>query len=100
MNARVTPAEAALLMPQSMSMAPQMHEALRHQSDVAADRRKALHGLTARLAAAFQALRGGLTELRQRRETIAQLRALSDRELADIGISRGTIPAMVVTKAR
>jgi uncharacterized protein YjiS (DUF1127 family) len=34
-----------------------------------------------------------LTALRQRRETIAQLRALSDRELADIGLDRGAIPA-------
>jgi uncharacterized protein YjiS (DUF1127 family) len=50
-------------------------------------------GLAQGIAAAVHGLRAVLTALRQRRETIAQLRALSDRELADIGLDRGAIPA-------
>lgn len=48
---------------------------------------------TGRLSALIRGLRGALTAMRQRRETIAELRALSDRELADIGLSRGAILA-------
>ena len=62
---------------------------------VVAEARDARARVIARgLLAAVRSLRLGLTALRQRRETIAQLRALSDRELADIGVDRGAILAV------
>ena len=51
------------------------------------------------LFAAVRVLREFLTAMRERRETIAQLRALSDRELADIGLNRGAIPAVAANDA-
>ena len=48
-------------------------------------------GLMLSLAHAFRAL----SEWSQRRRTMAELNALSDRELADIGITRGDIGAIV-----
>lgn len=44
-------------------------------------------GLMLSLANAFR----GLAERARRRRTIAELNALSDRELADIGLTRGEI---------
>jgi len=44
-----------------------------------------------RLKGMIRTLRVALTALRTRRETIEALRALSDRELADIGLTRGGI---------
>lgn len=48
-------------------------------------------GLMLSLAHAFRAV----SEWSQRRRTVAELNALSDRELADIGITRGDIGAIV-----
>ena len=59
---------------------------------VAEARNARARGLAHGLLAAVRTLRDILAVFRQRRETIAQLRALSDRELADIGLSRGAIP--------
>jgi uncharacterized protein YjiS (DUF1127 family) len=42
---------------------------------------------------AFDRLRAGYRRGRQRREGLAQLRAMSDRELRDIGLSRSQIRA-------
>lgn len=63
------------------------------RSLVAEARAARSRGLARGLSAAFRGLREILTALRMRRETIAQLRALSDRELSDIGLDRGAIPA-------
>lgn len=88
MNSRITPAEAALLMPFSSGEPP---EAQRIRAIVAEARRARDAALAARILAAFRGLRAMMTALRQRRETVAELRALSDRELADIGLSRSGI---------
>lgn len=65
----------------SVETATMLAEARRHRS----------LGLARGLLSAFHALRQVLTTLRERRETIAQLRSLSNRELADIGLTRGSI---------
>ena len=72
MTARITSAETALLMP---SPSP-----------------RGLKGL-------LHSLRAAVTAIRMRHETIAQLRALSDRELADIGLSRGGIAGVAAPQA-
>jgi uncharacterized protein YjiS (DUF1127 family) len=58
---------------------------------VAEGRGRSSLALARGLQAGFNALRQALTALRLRRETIMQLRALSDRELKDIGLNRGAI---------
>lgn len=89
MNSRITQADAAL-MPFTPAEAP---DAQRVRAIVAEARRARDAALAARLKRAFHGLRALMTALRQRRETIERLRALSDRELQDIGLSRAGIPA-------
>jgi len=86
---RITSAEAALLMP----TAPRNAEAERIEAVIAEARQARDAALAARITGFFQTLRAALTAIRTRRETIEQLRALSDRELADIGLTRGSITA-------
>ncbi|MBX9752916.1 MAG: DUF1127 domain-containing protein [Roseococcus sp.] len=86
---RITPAEAALLMPRS----PRNAEAERIQAIIAEAREARDRAIAARITGLFHGLRAALTALRTRRETIEQLRALSDRELADIGLTRSSITA-------
>lgn len=86
---RITPAEAALLMPRS----PRNVEAERIQAIIAEAREARDRALAARISGFFRGLRAALTAIRTRRETVEQLRALSDRELADIGLVRGNITA-------
>lgn len=88
MNSRITPAEAALLMPFS---ANESRDAQRVRAIVAEARRNRDAFLADRIRGAFHGLRALMTALRRRRETIEQLRALSDRELADIGLNRAGI---------
>lgn len=89
---RVTPAEAALLMPLSSNHgAPRNTQAERIETILAEARQARDVALAARISGFFHALRAGLTAIRTRRETIEQLRILTDRELADIGLTRGTI---------
>jgi uncharacterized protein YjiS (DUF1127 family) len=81
MTPRITSAETALLMPYS---AP--------RQDVPGDfRPAAAPGAFDGLKRLVHGLRATLTAMRLRRETIAQLRELSDRELADIGLNRSGI---------
>jgi len=47
------------------------------------------------LAAAARRLRAGLVAARRRRQAIAELRRLDDRLLADLGVERDAIPALV-----
>lgn len=86
---RITPAEAALLMPGT----PRNAEAERIETILAEARQARDVALAERITGFFNTLRAALTAIRTRRETIEQLRTLSDRELADIGLTRGNIPA-------
>jgi uncharacterized protein YjiS (DUF1127 family) len=86
---RITPAEAALLMPS----APRDAKAERIEAIIAEAREARDRALADRINGFFHGLRTALTAIRTRRETIEQLRALSDRELADIGLVRGNIMA-------
>lgn len=86
---RITPAEAVLLMPRS----PRNAEAERIQAIIAEAREARDRAIAERIRGFFHGLRAALTAIRTRRETIQQLRALSDRELADIGLTRGSITA-------
>lgn len=86
---RITPAEAALLMPRL----PRNAEAERVAAIIAEARQARDRALAERITGFFHGLRAALTAIRTRRETIEQLRALSDRELADIGLTRGSITA-------
>ncbi|WPB86645.1 DUF1127 domain-containing protein [Sediminicoccus rosea] len=94
---RITPAEAVLLMPQSsLHGAPRNAEAERIAAIIAEARQARDRALAERIRGFFHGLRAVLTALRTRRETIEQLRAMSDRELADIGLTRGNITATAV----
>jgi uncharacterized protein YjiS (DUF1127 family) len=89
MDSRITPAEAALLMPRATPARPS--EAADIAAAIAEARRVRDEALFARVGAFFTAIAEGLTALRRRGQTIAELRALSDRELNDIGVRRGNI---------
>jgi uncharacterized protein YjiS (DUF1127 family) len=80
MNARVAKEEMALLLPASLNFSPAADDGLR-LSEAAHDASGSKPGLFRRLAHAF-------AEFRQRRAVLAELSLLSDRELADIGLSR------------
>lgn len=94
MTSRITPAEA-LMMPsakrnaQADGISAIISEA-RYARDAA---------IAARFRGFFRGIRTALTSLRTRRETIEQLRSLTDRELADIGLSRSGITAAVSAAA-
>ncbi len=88
---RITPAEAVLMMPR----APRNAEAERIETTLAEARHARDAALAARITGFFHTLRTALTALRERRDTIEQLRILSDRELADIGLTRASIRATV-----
>lgn len=92
---RITPAEAVLLMPSP----PRNAEAERIDAIIAEAREARDAALAARIRGFFLALRSAVTALRNRRETIEQLRILSDRELADIGLTRGGITAAAIAAA-
>ena len=92
---RITSAEAALLMP----AAARNLRAERIEAIIAEARHARSTALAARINGFFQALAGALTAIRNRRETIAQLRSLSDRELNDIGLSRAGIVAAAAAAA-
>jgi len=84
---RITPAEAALMMPSL----PRNAEAERIHAIIAEARQARDAELASRVTGFIRMLRGALTAIRTRRDTVERLRALSDRELADIGMSRGNI---------
>lgn len=89
MNSRIISAEAALLMP----FAPRNDKADEVARLIAEARHARDAAFAARISGFFNGLRNSLNAMRARRETIEQLRGLSDRELADIGISRSGIAA-------
>ena len=80
-------------MPSPAAPSTQMPTTAEIRGRVATGRDARSRTLAQGLRAGIHALRAALTALRLRRETIAQLRLLSDRELADIGLDRGAIPA-------
>jgi uncharacterized protein YjiS (DUF1127 family) len=89
MNSRITPAEAAMLMP--FATPRRTADAERIQAIVAEARRARDAALAERFLGFFHGLRAALTALRSRRETIEELRALSARQLTDIGVAPGNI---------
>jgi uncharacterized protein YjiS (DUF1127 family) len=93
MDSRITPAEAALLMPAARPALPS--EAADIAAAMAEARREREVAFLSRIGGFFRALAEGLATLRRREQTIAELRALSDRELNDIGVPRGSIPEVV-----
>ncbi len=84
---RITPAEAALMMPSL----PRNAEAERIETVIAEARQARDAAFAARITGFVRLLREALTAIRTRRDTVERLRALSDRELADIGMTRGGI---------
>lgn len=90
MEPRITPAEAALLMP----LAPaRSAEAMKIEAVIAEARRERDAAVAAGIARFFRGLRAALTAMRRRNETIERLRALDDRQLRDVGVLRGNIGA-------
>jgi uncharacterized protein YjiS (DUF1127 family) len=87
MDPRITAAEAALLVPHRSPAAERVERI------IAEARRERDAAIAARITSAFRAMRGFLTTLRRRQETIESLRALDDRQLYDVGVLRGNIPA-------
>jgi uncharacterized protein YjiS (DUF1127 family) len=92
---RITPAEAVLLMPRSLRNA----EAERIETIIAEARQARDAAIAARIRGFFHTVREVLTAIRTRRETIAQLRGLSDRELLDIGLTRSGIQSAAAAAA-
>lgn len=84
MDARITKAEAELMMP-----IPANHAA---RDAVEATRLAAIRLRDAALAARVRGLFVALAEAVRRRRAMAELNALGDRELADIGLTRAEIP--------
>jgi uncharacterized protein YjiS (DUF1127 family) len=95
MNSRITPAEAALLMP--LASPRRSAEAERIEAIIAEARRARDAAIADRITGFFHGLRAALTALRTRRETIEELRGLSDRQLKDIGVAPGNIAAAAAT---
>ncbi|MBS7813568.1 DUF1127 domain-containing protein [Roseococcus pinisoli] len=89
MNSRIISAEAALLMP----ALPRDTEADEIARMIDEARRARDAAIAARVTGFFHGLRATLHDWLARRETIHQLRGLTDRELADIGLSRAGILA-------
>jgi uncharacterized protein YjiS (DUF1127 family) len=83
-----------IMNPRFPSVETAMSSADFSRSVVAEARADRPRGFAHAALAVIHGLREILTAVRQRRETIAQLRALSDRELADIGVDRGAIPSV------
>jgi uncharacterized protein YjiS (DUF1127 family) len=86
MSARITKAEFAYLMPSAPSPAEERLAALREEAA-----RAQAEAIKAGLRRFFARLTGWLERVRAK----AALRALSSRELADLGLSRGEISGAV-----
>jgi uncharacterized protein YjiS (DUF1127 family) len=62
--------------------------------------RSADRGLATRLEAALEMMRERLARYRRFRRTFAELNELTDRELSDLGLTRGMIRALARDAAR
>lgn len=89
MNSRITPAEAAMLMP-SPDLS-RLGTAERTEVLIAQARAERAAFILSGFASMFRAVRRGFRALRRRNNTADELRQLSDRALADIGVARGDI---------
>lgn len=89
MNSRITPAEAAMLMP--APFLSRLGHAERAEVLIAQARAQRAVVILGGIAAMFQAVGRGLMALRRRNRTADELSQLSDRTLADIGVARGNI---------
>lgn len=89
MNSRITPAEAAMLMP--APYLARLGPAERGEVLVAQARALRAAYILGAITGAFQALGRGVSALRRRNRTADELSQLSDRALADIGVARGNI---------
>jgi uncharacterized protein YjiS (DUF1127 family) len=89
MKPRVISAEAALLMP--FTSRNDKDDEINRLVTEACQARDA--ALAARVSGFFHGLCDAIATMRHRRETIDELRRLSNRDLADIGISRAGIMA-------
>lgn len=83
MNTRINQTEAALMMPMPANAQAERIQALRQQ---------ALQQSDSGIGRWFRSLTLRLSEGLQRRRAMAELQELTDRELADIGLTRADIP--------
>ncbi|WP_426958810.1 DUF1127 domain-containing protein [Muricoccus radiodurans] len=86
MNPRIAQAHAAPMMP---------FPANTRLSDAEAMRLQAVEARDAALLAGFRRLKARIAAWRERQRTLAALRDLSDRELTDIGLVRGSLHRMI-----
>jgi uncharacterized protein YjiS (DUF1127 family) len=95
MSARITKAEVAFLMPPPRSPTAEKIDALREAAAraQAAALKASVHGF-------FNWLGEKLLGWPARARAIAELRGLSDRDLADLGLTRGEIEAAVIGRRR
>jgi len=89
MNSRITPAEAAMLMP--APYLSRLGTAERAEVLIAQARAARAAAILGGIASLFRAVGRGFTALRRRSRAADELYQLSDRALADIGVARGDI---------
>jgi len=89
MNSRITPAEAAMLMP--APYLSHLGSAERTEVLIAQARAERAAVILGAIINMFQAVGRGFSALRRRNSTADELRHMSDRALADIGVARGDI---------
>ncbi len=95
MDTRMTKAEAALLLPFPKTPTADRIEAVRLAAAAARDA-----ALASWLGRAYHRIRDRMADWYQRQLATRELNALSDRELADIGLTRGDLPRILARPAR
>lgn len=95
MDARMTKAEAALLLPSPKTPVADRVEAIRLAAAAARDA-----AITSWLGRAFHRILDRVLDWQHRQLAMRELYALSDRELADIGLTRGDLPRILAKPAR
>lgn len=95
MDARMTKAEAALLLPAHKTPAADRVEAIRLAAAAARDA-----ALASWLGRVFHRILDRVVEWQEKQLAMRELNALSDRELADIGLTRGDLPRILAKPAR
>jgi uncharacterized protein YjiS (DUF1127 family) len=95
MDARMTKAEAALLLPSPNTPVADRIEAIRLAAAAARDAT-----VTSWLGRAFHRVLDRLVEWQHNQLAMRELNALTDRELADIGLTRGDLPRILAKPAR
>lgn len=89
MNSRITPAEAAMLMP--APYLSRLNSVERAEVLIAQARAERAAVILGGIVSLFQAVGRGFTALRRRSRASDELNQMSDRALADIGIARDDI---------